>query len=110
MLFGFPYQITEDLYYGFLSESAFEGISLGDTIVMVPALEYANFTITNGVVIASKYWMEGMPESEKRKDKKLRTILKKYFPNREIFTYDALPIYWGGGGVHCRTQQEPQIN
>ncbi|MEM8567095.1 MAG: agmatine deiminase family protein [Bacteroidota bacterium] len=109
-LFGFPYQMDEALYYGLLSESALEGISLGDSIVMVPALEYANFTITNGVVIASEYWVEGMPKSEKKKDEKLRAILEKYFPNRDIFTYDALPINWGGGGVHCRTQQEPRIN
>lgn len=109
-LLGFPYQMDEALYYGFLSESALEGISLGDSIVMVPALEYANFTITNGVVIASEYWIEGMPMSEKKKDEKLLTLLEKYFPNREIFTYDAMPINWGGGGIHCRTQQEPKVN
>ena len=108
-LFEFPYQMDEDLYYGLLSESSRKGISLGDSIIMIPALEYANFTITNGVVIASEYWKEGMPESERRKDEKLRSILKKYFPNRDVITMDALPINWGGGGVHCRTQQEPRI-
>ncbi|MEM8765084.1 MAG: agmatine deiminase family protein [Bacteroidota bacterium] len=108
-LFGYPLTVNEGLYYGLMSESARENISLGDSIVMVPALEYANFTITNGVVIASEYWKEGMPESEKRKDQKLRALLEKYFPNRTIFSYDALPINWGGGGVHCRTQQEPKL-
>ncbi|MEM6895185.1 MAG: agmatine deiminase family protein [Bacteroidota bacterium] len=108
-LFGYPLTVNEGLYYGLMSESARENISLGDSIVMVPALEYANFTITNGVVIASEYWKEGMPESEKRKDERLKSLLQKYFPDRKIFCYDALPINWGGGGVHCRTQQEPKL-
>lgn len=109
-LFEFPYQLNEGLYYGLLSESSRKGATLGDSIIMVPALEYANFTITNGAVIASAYWKEGMPESEKKKDQKFRAILEKYFPDRDIITMDALPINWGGGGVHCRTQQEPKIN
>jgi len=109
-LFGFPWVLNEALYYGLLGESAQKDVTLGDSIIMMPALEYANFTITNGVVIASEYWKEGMPESEKKKDEKLRALLKVYFPNRDIFTYDALPINWGGGGIHCRTQQEPKIN
>ena len=102
--------VEEPFYYGFLTEAARKEVALGDTIVMVPALEYANFTITNGVVIASEYWMEGMPDSEKQKDEKLRAILEKYFPDRDIFTFDALAINWGGGGIHCRTQQEPKVN
>ncbi|MEO1097896.1 MAG: agmatine deiminase family protein, partial [Bacteroidota bacterium] len=77
--------------------------------VLRTALAYANFKITNGVIIASEYWIEGMPESEKKKDEKLRVLLEKYFPRREIFTYDALAINCGGGGVHCRTQQEPKL-
>jgi len=108
-LFGYPWTMTESIYYGFLNEESRMKISIGDSIEFVPALEYANFTITNGAVIASEYWKEGMPESEKTKDEKLRTILKKYFPDRDIVTFDALPINWGGGGIHCRTQQEPKI-
>ncbi|MEM1340420.1 MAG: agmatine deiminase family protein [Bacteroidota bacterium] len=109
-LYDFPWVMTEDVYHGMLDETSRGKIAVGDSVVWVPALEYANFTITNGVVIASEYWKEGMPESEKKKDQKLRAILKKYFPNRDIITMDALPINWGGGGVHCRTQQEPKFN
>ncbi|MGD1944698.1 MAG: agmatine/peptidylarginine deiminase [Croceivirga sp.] len=109
-LYDFPWVMTEDLYHGILDEASREKIVVGDSVVWVPALEYANFTITNGVVIASEYWKEGMPQSEKKKDQKLREILEKYFPNQDIVTMDALPINWGGGGVHCRTQQEPKIN
>ncbi|MCH2083944.1 MAG: agmatine deiminase family protein [Saprospiraceae bacterium] len=108
-LYEYPTQLSAGLYYGILNESSRADITLGDSIVMLPALEYANFTITNGVVIASEYWQEGMPESERKKDLKLQTILKKYFPNRDIITIDALPINWGGGGIHCRTQQEPKL-
>ncbi|NVJ87253.1 MAG: agmatine deiminase family protein [Algoriphagus sp.] len=109
-LYGYPWVMTESVYYGMFNEESREKMAIGDSIVFMPALEYANFTITNGVVIASEYWKEGMPESEKRKDEKLKNILSKYFPNREIITMDALAINWGGGGIHCRTQQEPRIN
>ncbi|MEL6976009.1 MAG: agmatine deiminase family protein [Bacteroidota bacterium] len=109
-LYIFPWVMTEDVYYGMLDETSRRQIAIGDSVVWVPALEYANFTITNGVVIASEYWKEGMPESEKRKDERLKSLLQKYFPDRKIFCYDALPINWGGGGVHCRTQQEPRID
>ena len=109
-LYGYPLVMNEPLYYGLLNEETRRKISIGDSIVMVPALEYANFTITNGVVIASEYWKEGMPETEKMKDEELRAILEKYFPNHDIITMDALAINWGGGGIHCRTQQEPRLN
>ncbi len=109
-LYGFPWILNEPTYNFVFNEKAREKIAIGDSVISVPALEYANFMITNGVVIASEYWKEGMPESEKKKDIKLRTILERYFPNRDIITMDALSINWGGGGIHCRTQQEPKLN
>jgi agmatine deiminase len=109
-LYGYPWVMAESVYYGLFNEESREKMAIGDSIVFMPALEYANFTITNGVVIASEYWKDGMSESEKRKDEKLRAILEKYYPNRDIITMDALSINWGGGGIHCRTQQEPRIN
>ena len=87
-----------------------ENVELGDSIKYVPNMGYANFLISNGVVLVSQYWKEGLPESEKVKDKTILDILGKYFPDREIVGIDAISINWNGGGIHCRTQQEPKIN
>lgn len=81
-----------------------------DLINMVPIMGYANYLVTNGVVLVSQYWKEGLPESEKNKDEEMMAILKKYFPDREIIGIPAKAINWDGGGIHCSTQQEPKIN
>lgn len=107
----YEYETTmADYYYYRLPEDERGEFSIGDTIKFVPALEYANFLITNGAVLVSSYWKEGMPESERQKDERIQQLLKQYFPDRDIVPLDVLPINWGGGGIHCRTQQEPKLN
>ena len=72
-----------------------------DMINMVPIMGYANYLVSNGVVLVSQYWREGLPESEKRKDEEMLAILKKYFPDREIIGIQVKAINWDGGGIHC---------
>lgn len=81
-----------------------------EIMLVVPALSYANYFVTNGAVLVAQYWEEGMPESEKEKDEKMVNILKKYFPNREIIGFNVKEINLFGGGIHCVTQQVPRIN
>ncbi len=80
-----------------------------DTIKMVPIIGYANFLITNGAVLVSEYWEDGMPDTERRKDVAMKDILQTYFPDREIIGIKAKRINWDGGGIHCSTQQEPKL-
>ncbi len=87
-----------------------EQFAQDDMINMVPIMGYANYLVSNGVVLVSQYWEEGLPESEKKKDEEMVAILKKYFPDREIIGIHAKAINWDGGGIHCSTQQEPKIN
>ena len=106
----YEYETTmADYYYYRLPEEERGEFSIGDTIKFVPALEYANFLVTNGAVLVSSYWKEGMPESERQKDERIQQLLKQYFPERDIVPLDVLPINWGGGGIHCRTQQQPKL-
>ncbi|MEM9051279.1 MAG: agmatine deiminase family protein [Bacteroidota bacterium] len=81
-----------------------------DTILVVPALGYANFLITNAAVLVAQYWQEGMPESEKAKDEEVVSILQNYFPDREIIGLNPVGINLSGGGIHCTTQQEPRTD
>lgn len=77
-------------------------------VKMLPALSYCNFLITNGAVLAQKYYREGMPLSVKEKDDEARRVLEKVFPDREIIQIDTLALNLYGGGIHCLTRQIPQ--
>ncbi len=84
---------------------------VGDTVTYVPIMGYSNFLITNGAVLVSEYWREGLPESEKAHDEKMKAILKTYFPDREIIGIkNTLMLNWFGGGIHCQTMQIPKVN
>jgi agmatine deiminase len=80
----------------------------GDTTYFMSSVGYANFFITNGVVLSAKYWKEGLPESEKLKDEKVKNILQAAFPDRKIVQLNPLALNWNGGGMHCATQQQPK--
>lgn len=81
----------------------------GDTIRITKAVSYMNFFISNDVVLSAKYWVEGLPESEKIKDEEVKKLLEQLFPERKIIQINPLAINRGGGGIHCATQQQPKI-
>src|SRR6185295_17727954 len=67
---------------------------------LLPA-SYVNFYLANGAVI--------MPAFNDRHDEEARRIVADCFVGRDIMQIDALDIVQGGGGIHCITQQEPQV-
>ncbi|WP_245587827.1 agmatine deiminase family protein [Desulfovibrio inopinatus] len=100
----------DEAYFGLMSYPAYtDGTTFpfGKPVTVIPAQSYCNFLITNGLVLAQKYWMEGMPESVKKKDEEALAVLKNAFSDREVVAINTLGINFGGGGIHCSTQQEP---
>lgn len=83
---------------------------MGDTITYVPIMGYSYFFVTNGAVSVYEYWREGLPESERANDDKMKATLKHYYPRREIIgsKYDLM-LYWFGGSIHCQAMQAPRI-
>ena len=79
-----------------------------EEIKVVAAASYLNFQVTNGLVLAQKYWKPGMPESLRDKDERALAILREVFPGREVLPLDAMAVNLGGGGIHCILQQEPE--
>ena len=61
---------------------------------------YVNFYIANGGVV--------MPSFEDGKDAAARDTIAACFPGREVRQVPALDIVYGGGGIHCITQQQPK--
>jgi agmatine deiminase len=97
--------------YDYISTLTYEDGSTfpaGKPVTAIAAASYLNFLITNKVVIGQKYWREGLGKEIKKRDSEAEKILQTVFPDRKIVMIDALPINWGGGGVHCITMQQPK--
>ena len=85
-----------------------KNFSVGDTVHFVPSSSYLNFLITNKTVFQAKYWTEGMPGTVKAKDEKAKQILKKYFPDKNIYQINTAETNHNGGGLHCWSMQIPK--
>jgi len=65
------------------------------------AASYLNFYVANGGVVMPRF---GLPE-----DDRAAVAVASAFPGRRVVQVDALPIVRGGGGIHCITQQQPEV-
>jgi agmatine deiminase len=65
------------------------------------ALSYINFYIANGGLI--------MPSFEDPADLIAYEAISQCFPDCEVVQLPALEIVSGSGGMHCITQQQPQV-
>jgi agmatine deiminase len=78
----------------------FEGVAAGVSGSDAKApVSYTNFYIGNTVVLAAVY---NDPNDQKALD-----IIRSCFPDRKVVPIDCSDIIYGGGAVHCMTQQEP---
>lgn len=111
-----PFPIFEemkpgDYVYDYISTLTYSSdfpFPVGEKINVVAAASYLNFLISNNCVIAQKFWREGFPLKIKRRDQEAKEILQQAFPNREVIQINAIPINFGGGGIHCITMHEPK--
>lgn len=77
-------------------------------IKVLPALSYCNFLISNNVIIAQRYWQEGLSDIIKQKDEEAERILIELFPDRKVITIPTLALNILGGGIHCHTRNIPE--
>ncbi|MEV7236979.1 agmatine deiminase family protein [Streptomyces sp. NPDC051020] len=63
---------------------------------------YINHYICNGGVVLC-----GFGDAER--DENAAAIFRGLFPDREVTSVDARPIFANGGGIHCITQQQPRV-
>jgi len=62
---------------------------------------YVNFYIANGGIVAPAYGIAA--------DQRIRELLTRLYPGREVSLVDISAIAPGGGGIHCITQQQPAV-
>lgn len=61
---------------------------------------YVNFYIANGGVVMPAF-------GDQRRDERARGVLGELFPRRKILQVQARELAYGGGNIHCITQQQP---
>jgi len=81
-------------------------LNLNDsTLVSEPGqkapVSYCNFYIGNKVVLAATY--------NDPNDAKALEIIQSCFPDRKVVPIDCTDIIYGGGAIHCMTQQVPLV-
>jgi agmatine deiminase len=62
-------------------------------------LSYINFYMPNGAIVMSAF--------DDPADDQAKELMKSIFPDRTVIQIPSLPIFAGGGGIHCITQQQP---
>ena len=62
-------------------------------------LKLSKVRIINKLVLVPFYGLET--------DEKAMVAFKKAFPDKKIVPINPLALHWGGGGMHCITQNEP---
>ena len=72
----------------------------GRPIHVVRAASYANYLVTNGLVVAPRY-------GNAAKDDAASAALEAAYPGRTVVQIDPTAINYAGGGIHCCTQQQP---
>lgn len=61
---------------------------------------YVNFYIGNKVVLVPVFGLDT--------DSQAQAILAKLFPGRKVIGIDCRDLIYGGGSIHCITQQQPK--
>jgi agmatine deiminase len=63
---------------------------------------YVNYYVCNGAVISAQF-------GDDKADAKAEETLASLYPNRKVISLDIDPIGESGGGIHCSTQQQPEV-
>lgn len=83
-----------------------ENRQVGDKLSEVAAASYLNFIIANNVVVVPSFVKDGTPPERERA---VRQIFIRAFPNRKVRFVWITPLTWHGGGAHCATLNEPLV-
>lgn len=63
---------------------------------------YINHYVVNGGVILCSF-------GERSRDQVAKEIMEDSYPGRDVKLVDARELFARGGGIHCITQQQPQV-
>ncbi|MFZ5391428.1 MAG: agmatine deiminase family protein [Patescibacteria group bacterium] len=103
------YERLSENYNLLLKETSSQGDKLNIVKLPIPTIHYedgslapasyTNFYIANDCLLVPKF---NLPT-----DQVAHTIIGRYFSDRSIINIDCNDLLYGGGAIHCITQQEP---
>lgn len=79
----------------------FQNAPAGNAAGSKAPVSYANFYIANKVVL--------IPTFADPNDQKALDIIQTCFPTRKVVGIDSCDLIYGGGTIHCITQQQPSL-
>jgi agmatine deiminase len=76
-----------------------------DTVVDGVSIDhsYINFSYVNNGIVMSTF-------GDRDADENATRTLQDLHPDRRVVAVEAVPIFRNGGGVHCITQQQPDVS
>lgn len=87
----------------YLTKEEASGLTISDAIIRPEnnrlAASYINFYMSDKFVIVPQFGVE--------EDKEALDILKKYYPNKDVYGIMSREILLAGGNIHCVTMQIP---
>ena len=86
-----------------------KGVDINGPIKIVLASSYCNYLISNGVICFPAYYREGMDPLVKQIDDEAFAIIQSQFPDHKIVQIDPAPLNAGGGGMHCISNNQPDM-
>lgn len=97
--------VMEDASYEYLADSTKTEPDHFD--IVLPA-SYLNFIIANEIVMIPKYYKEGRAKQILERDTQVLQLFEAAFPTRKVVQLEYVEnVNFGGGGMHCITQQMP---
>ncbi|MBZ0167559.1 MAG: agmatine deiminase family protein [Candidatus Omnitrophica bacterium] len=78
----------------------------GAEIYVVAAASYLNYVVSNGIVLLPQYADAHSAGEQIDKDAKVRGVIEKYFPERQIVPMNPSALNYHGGGMHCIVVQQ----
>ncbi|KAH3758746.1 agmatine deiminase family protein [Pelomyxa schiedti] len=99
----------DDVLYSSLAGLNFtDGTTLdGSPVTVISASSYINYLVSNDVVLVGKYYKEGRDQKFAETDQNAVDVLSTAL-GRPAVQVEIEAVNFGGGGMNCISQQQPQ--
>jgi agmatine deiminase len=89
-----------------LKESRLETVAIPAPTVLRDSHGYVDYSYINHYVLNDAVLLCAFDD---KKDKEVQAMLREIYPGREVRLLDARELFARGGGIHCITQQQPEV-
>lgn len=99
-----PERAQDELAFSAATFPTREARKAGDRVARVASASYLNYLVVNSQLVLPTYVEDGTPPAV---EERVHEIFSDVFPGRTRHRIRATELNWGGGGIHCATNSEP---